>query len=41
MLKKKYGGGRDWYNVNRTGSGNDGHDFRSLIKTKENHLTQI
>ena len=37
----KYGQDRDWYNVNRTGADNSGHDFWPLIKTNQNRLALI
>ena len=37
----KYGQDRDWYNVNRTGADNSGHDFWPLIKTDQNRLALI
>ena len=40
-LLRKYGSNRDWFNSNRPGYGNMGHDVWSLIKTDANRMALI
>lgn len=40
-LMKKYGDNRDWFNVDRKGCKNVGHDFWSRIKTDSNRKALI
>jgi len=40
-LLRKHGNDRDWFNANRSGAGNLGHDMWSVIKTDENRTALI
>ena len=40
-LLRKHGDDRDWFNANRSGAGNLGHDVWSVIKTDENRTALI
>jgi hypothetical protein len=40
-LLRRFGGNRDWFNTSRPGSGNEGHDFWSLIRTDANREALI
>jgi hypothetical protein len=40
-LLERSGGNRNWFNVTRPGSGNEGHDFWSRIKTDANRRALI
>lgn len=40
-LLRRHGNDRDWFNADRTGCDNGGHDFWSRIKTEENRLDLI
>jgi len=40
-LLRRHGKDRDWFNANRTGCDNGGHDFWSRIKTEENRMDLI
>ena len=40
-LLQRFGGDRNWFNVTRPGSGNEGHDFWSRIKTDANRRALI
>ncbi len=41
LLRRRFGDNRDWFNVARPGSGNQGHDFWSRIRTDENRRALI
>jgi hypothetical protein len=36
ILLRRFGDNRDWFNTRRPGSGNEGHDFWSRIRTDDN-----
>jgi hypothetical protein len=40
-LLQRYGSNRDWLNTTREGSGNEGHDYWSRIRTDENRRALI
>jgi hypothetical protein len=41
QLLERFGTSRDWFNATRTGCGNEGHDFWSLIGTDANRKALI
>ena len=41
QLVQKFGANRDWFNTTRPGSGNEGHDFWSRIRTDGNRRALI
>jgi hypothetical protein len=40
-LLRKFGSSHDWFNANRPGCGNTGHDFSHQIKTDQNRIALI
>ena len=40
-LLERFGDDRNWFNVNRPGSSNAGHDFWSVIRTDDNRRALI
>jgi hypothetical protein len=40
-LRRRFGDNRDWFNIDRPGSGNQGHDFWSRIQTDRNRQALI
>ena len=40
-LLRRFGEGRDWFNANRPGCGNQGHDVWPRIRTEENRMALI
>jgi len=40
-LRRRFGNDRNWFNTDRPGSGNRGHDFWSVIRSDANRRALI